>query len=153
MGDGSFLPDRREPGGNPARVERRHPRVSLGGEGDGDVDGLLRARRLRRDRAPPPLRSAAARRRTLPSGEADHVILTASRAEAEKEANPGYRAFFANGFNVIRLLVLFGWEVCLEWSAAARAKRRDVRPRGHRGGIYPLMRGPLGARVGAPSLF
>jgi uncharacterized membrane protein YvlD (DUF360 family) len=89
------------------------------------------------------LADGGASRGNLLSGEADHVILTASRAEAEKEANPGYRAFFANGFNVIRLLVLFGWEVCLEWSAAARAKRRDVRPRGHRGGLYPFMRAAL----------
>ena len=31
----------------------------------------------------------------------------------------------------------------LEWTAALRAIRRDVQPRGHRGGIYPLMRGAL----------
>ena len=80
-------------------------------------------------------------RGNLLSGEADEVILTVSRMEAEKRANPGYRAFFANGFNVTRALVLFGWEVVLEWTAALRAVRRDVRPRGHRGGIYPFMRG------------
>ena len=34
------------------------------------------------------------------------MILTVSRISAEKQANPGYRAFFANGFNVTRLLVL-----------------------------------------------
>jgi hypothetical protein len=33
--------------------------------------------------------------------------------------------------------------VVLEWSAAGRAKRRDVRPRGHRGGIYPFLRATL----------
>jgi hypothetical protein len=71
------------------------------------------------------------------------VILTVSRMEAEKRANPGYRAFFANGFNVTRALVLFGWEVLLEWTAALRAIRRDVRPRGHRGGLYPFMRGAM----------
>ena len=71
------------------------------------------------------------------------MILTVSRMDAEKHANPGYRAFFANGFNVIRVLVLFFWEVMLEWTAAGRAKRRDVRPRGHRGGIYPFMRAAL----------
>ena len=71
------------------------------------------------------------------------MILTVSRMEAEKRANPGYRAFFANGFNVTRALVLFGWEVLLEWTAAMRAARRDVRPRGHRGGIYPLLRGAM----------
>src|SRR5213079_2158283 len=89
------------------------------------------------------LANGGASRGNLLSGEADHVILTASRMEAEKRANPGYRAFFANGFNVIRSLVLFGWEVILEWSAAAKERRRDVRPRGHRGGAYPFMRAAL----------
>ena len=84
-----------------------------------------------------------ASRGNLLSGEAEDVILTVSRMEAEKRSNPGYRGFLANGDNVTRTLVLFVWEVILEWTAAARAIRRDVRPRGHRGGIYPLMRGAL----------
>jgi uncharacterized membrane protein YvlD (DUF360 family) len=84
-----------------------------------------------------------ASRGNLLSGEADHVILTVSRIEAEKRANPGYRAFFANGYNVTRALVLFVWEVILEWVAALRAKRREVKPRGHRGGIYPFMRAAM----------
>ena len=84
-----------------------------------------------------------ASRGNLLSGEADEVILTVSRIEAEKRANPGYRAFLANGFNVTRTLVLFCWEVVLEWTAAIRAIRRDVRPRGHRGGIYPFLRGAM----------
>ena len=87
--------------------------------------------------------NGGASRGNLLSGEADEQILTVSRIEAEKRANPGYRAFFANGFNVTRALVLFGWEVILEWVAALRAKRRDVRPRGHRGGLYPFMRGGM----------
>ena len=89
------------------------------------------------------LGDGGASRGNLLSGEADEVILTVSRMEAEKRANPGYRAFFAEGFNVTRAFVLFGWEVLLEWTAAIRAARRDVRPRGHRGGIYPLMRGAM----------
>jgi uncharacterized membrane protein YvlD (DUF360 family) len=84
-----------------------------------------------------------ASRGNLLSGEADHVILTVSRMEAEKGANPGYRAFFSNGFNVTRVLVLFFWEVFLEWTAAFRAIRRDVVPRGHRGGLYPFMRAAM----------
>jgi len=102
-----------------AEIERRHA----------SDDGLLA--------------DGGASRGNLLSGGADHVILTCSRIDAEKRANPGYRAFFANGFNVVRVLVLFGWEVILEWSAAGRAKRRDVRPRGHRGGIYPFLRAAL----------
>ena len=79
-------------------------------------------------------------RGNLLSGEADQVILTVSRIAAEKSANPGYRGFLANGYNATRALVLFSWEVVLEWVAALRAIRRDVRPRGHRGGYYPFLR-------------
>jgi uncharacterized membrane protein YvlD (DUF360 family) len=89
------------------------------------------------------LADGGASRGNLLSGEAEQVILTVSRIEEEKRANPGYRVFFANGFNVTRLLVLFFWEVILEWTAAVRAKRRDVRPRGHRGGAYPFMRATM----------
>src|SRR3954465_5874361 len=84
-----------------------------------------------------------ASRGNLLSGEAEAVILTVSRMDEEKKSNPGYRAFLANGDNVTRTLVLFLWEVVLERTAALRAIRRDVQPRGHRGGIYPLMRGAL----------
>jgi uncharacterized membrane protein YvlD (DUF360 family) len=88
-----------------------------------------------------------ASRSNLLSGEADHVILTISRMAAEKKANPGYRAFFANGFNVTRTLVLFFYEVGLEWVAAVRGIRRDIRPRGHRGGTYPFLRAALAVAV------
>src|SRR6476620_10997518 len=77
-------------------------------------------------------------RGNLLSGEADEVILTVRRMDAEKQANPGYRAFFANGSKVTRVVVLFVWEGIREWSAALRAIRRDVQPRGHRGGKYPF---------------
>ena len=89
------------------------------------------------------LTDGGASRGNLLSGEADAAILTVSRTDDERGANPGYRAFLANGFNVTRTLVLFAWEVILEVTASIRAARRDVRPRGHRGGIYPLMRGAM----------
>jgi uncharacterized membrane protein YvlD (DUF360 family) len=89
------------------------------------------------------LLDGGASRGNLLSGQADVAILTVSRIEAEKKANPGYRTFFANGFNATRVLVLFVWEVFLEWIAALRAIRRDVRPRGHRGGMYPFMRAAM----------
>ena len=79
-------------------------------------------------------------RGNLFSGEATETILTVSKISAEKQSNPGYRSFFSNGFNVTRVLVLFFWELMLEWLAALRAIRRDVQPRGHRGGSYPFMR-------------
>jgi uncharacterized membrane protein YvlD (DUF360 family) len=89
------------------------------------------------------LADGGASRGNLFSGEADHVILTVSRMAEERRANPGYRAFLANGFNVVRALVLFFWEVVLEWTAAARQRRWDVRPRGDRGGLYPFMRAAM----------
>ncbi len=89
------------------------------------------------------LRNGGASRGNLLSGEADHLILTVSKLEAEKKANPGYRAFLSNGSNVTRALVLFFWEVVLEITASARQRRRDVLPRGHRGGIYPFLRAAM----------
>jgi uncharacterized membrane protein YvlD (DUF360 family) len=89
------------------------------------------------------LADGGASRGNLMSGDADEVILTVSRTDAERRANPGYRAFLANGFNVTRATVLFAWEVLSEITAAARAARRNVHPRGHRGGVYPLMRGAM----------
>ena len=52
------------------------------------------------------------------------MILTVSRTEAERKANPGYRAFLANGFNVTRALVLF----------VLGDRARDRRPRRGRSG-------------------
>ena len=52
-------------------------------------------------------------------------------------------ALFANGFNVTRSFVLFIFEIGLEVTSSLRAARRDIRPRGHRGGSYPLLRGVM----------
>jgi uncharacterized membrane protein YvlD (DUF360 family) len=79
-------------------------------------------------------------RGNLLSGQADAAILTVSRLAEEKSANPGYRAFLANGSNVTRTFVLWLWEIVLERLAATRQRRRDVHPRGHRGGAYPFIR-------------
>jgi hypothetical protein len=124
VGDRPLVADRGEPGGHPARVERGHPRLPLGREGDGEDDDLLGARRLREiERGTRPAGPARRRRRQPrqpPLGEADHMILTVSRMDAEKRANPGYRAFLANGFNARARSSLFGWEVVLEWRRRAR---------------------------------
>ncbi len=63
VGDRPLLADRREPGWDPARLERRHSGVSVGREGDRHGDDLLGARRLRRARAAPRQRQGAASRR------------------------------------------------------------------------------------------
>jgi uncharacterized membrane protein YvlD (DUF360 family) len=82
-------------------------------------------------------------RGNLLSGGAEEVILTVSRIKAERGANPGYRAFLSNGHNVTRAVALFTGEVVLELWAAARQRRRDVQPRGHRGGTYPFLRAAM----------
>jgi uncharacterized membrane protein YvlD (DUF360 family) len=89
------------------------------------------------------LANGGASRSNILSGDATHALLTSSRIAAEKKANPGYRAFYANSFNATRALALFFWEVILELTAAARERRRHVQPHGHRGGIYPLLRGAV----------
>ncbi len=63
VGDRPLLADRCQPGRDPARLQRGHPGLPLGGEGDRDDDGLLVGRRLRRDRAPALDRHRPARRR------------------------------------------------------------------------------------------
>ena len=91
--------------------------------------------RLRGARAPPRapasglLADGGASRGNLLSGEAEHVILTVSRMEAEKGANPGYRAFFANGFNVTRRAraLLLGGLPRVDRRAARDPPRRAVR--------------------------
>ena len=123
----------------PSAGSRRRPQTMMTCSAPADCAEIER----RRSTGIGLLADGGASRGNLLSGEADEVILTVSRMEAEKQANPGYRAFLANGFNVTRALVLFVWEVVLEWTAAIRAIRRDVRPRGHRGGIYPFLRGAM----------
>jgi uncharacterized membrane protein YvlD (DUF360 family) len=93
------------------------------------------------------LAGGGASRSNLLSGDAEHVILTVSRMEAEKKANPGYRAYLADGSNVTRTLVLFIYEVVLERIAAVRASRRGVQPRGRRSIKYGFVRAGLAVAV------
>ena len=86
-------------------------------------------------------------RGNLLSGEADEVILTISRLGAETKANPGYRSYFANGYNLLRSIELFLVELLLEWTASARQRRRNVQPRGHRPLSYSFIRAGLAVFV------
>ena len=63
VGDRSLLADGCQPGGDPAGIERGHPGVPLGGEGDRDADDVLGAAGLRGDRAAARDRHRPARRR------------------------------------------------------------------------------------------
>ena len=113
----------------------------------GDADDVLGARRLRRDRAAARDRHRPARRRRRQPRQP--ALRRGRRGDPHRQPHggreeartPATARSSPTAFNVTRALVLFGWEVILEWTAALRAIRRDVRPRGHRGGIYPFMRG------------
>ena len=54
------------------------------------------------------------------------MLLTASRVSEEKKANPGYRAFFANGFNVTRSIALVAEVVARRASCATYAPAAEA---------------------------
>ena len=85
-----------------------------------------------------------ASRGNLFSGEAEAAILTVSRMSAEKRANPGYRAFFANGFNVTRRAgaVRLGGGPRADRARCGRTAG-TCRPRGERTRKYALLRAGL----------
>ena len=106
--------------GTADRVLRRRPTAPRSSARHSTGDGLLA--------------DGGASRGNLLSGDAEETILTVSRTDAEKRANPGYRAFLANGFNVTRALVLFFWEV------GARADREHARAAPRRAPARPPRR-------------
>ncbi len=72
------------------------------------------------------------------------MILTVSRIEAEKECEPGLpRVLRERLQRDARRSSSSSGRSCSRSPPSLRAKRRDVRPRGHRGGIYPLMRAAM----------
>ncbi len=80
------------------------------------------------------------------SGGADRSVLTASTLEVGPGLLVGGRAsteffsYLVNPYNVIRGLVLSVGMVLLEWYQARRERIRDIRPRMHRGGAFPILR-------------
>ena len=92
-----------------------------------------------------PARSnGGASRGNLLSGEADDVILTVSRMDAEKTREPRLPRLLRERVqrDAGRSCCSSG-RSCSSGRPPAQAKRRDVRPRGHRGGIYPFLRAAM----------
>ena len=85
-----------------------------------------------------------ASRGNLLSGEADEAILTVSRTDAEKRRQPRLPGVLRQRLqrHARARPVRLGDRARVH-RGGPRAARRDVRPRGHRGGIYPLMRGAM----------
>ena len=137
VGDRPLLADRRQPGGHPARLEREHPRLPLGREGERDADGLLEPGRLRRDRAAALDRRRPARERRR---EPRQPALGRRRPRAadrepdqrREEGEPRLPARSSPTASTSRaLLVLVFWEVFLELDGrdpAGEARRPPARP-------------------------
>jgi uncharacterized membrane protein YvlD (DUF360 family) len=100
-----------------AEIERRHS----------DGRGLLHA--------------DGASRGNLFTGDAEHKSVTLSSAGRRRgRLGAGYQGYFANPYNAIRTFTGALVDIVREVVAAATQRRRDVRPRVPRGGIYPLVR-------------
>ena len=75
------------------------------------------------------------------TGDAVQSVLTISVAGRRRgRIGSGYYAYFSQPHNTARTLVGSLTEIGREVVQAARQRRRDVLPRVHRGGVYPLLR-------------
>jgi uncharacterized membrane protein YvlD (DUF360 family) len=83
-------------------------------------------------------------RNNMFSGDANDYIMTLSKIkDVKKIYNPVYYGYFSSPYNFIRTIVLFVWEVLLEYRSRIRQKVRNIQPRlgrEKRGGTYPFVR-------------
>ena len=77
-------------------------------------------------------------RASMLSGDADEVMLVASRVMEEK--GESYRAFFASPLSFTHTVMLFFWEMVLEMGAKRRQRRRKEEPRIERHLKYAALR-------------
>jgi hypothetical protein len=75
------------------------------------------------------------------SGDAPTRILTMSDARLPSRSTRGLASFATTSLGFIRTLVVFLGQVIEETYQARRQRRRDVRPRVARGGVFALLRG------------
>ena len=93
------------------------------------------------------LHADGASRNNIFTGDTADSVLTMSvvarrdRGKGRKgRIGRGYQAYFAHPYNTTRTLLAAIGEIVREWQQAAVQRRRDIRPRVHRGGVYPLLR-------------
>jgi uncharacterized membrane protein YvlD (DUF360 family) len=86
--------------------------------------------------------SDGASRANILSGDAPHSLLTMSTVLDVRRGRLGqdYFTYFSSPYNVARTLLLTVYDVGAELLYAAQQRRRDVRPRVHRGLSYAVMR-------------
>ena len=69
---------------------------------------------------------------------ADSVLTMASAGRKHGRIGAGYYAYFSHPYTTMRTVIGVVAEAFREIRQAAQQRRRDVRPRVHRGGVYPL---------------
>jgi hypothetical protein len=88
-----------------------------------------------------------ASRGNLFSGDADYLLATASSIRNPKKIHTSeFQAYFTNPYNASRTLLLFLWDVILEWRQYRQARKNNVQPilgRDKRGGFYPFIRAAM----------
>jgi uncharacterized membrane protein YvlD (DUF360 family) len=87
------------------------------------------------------LHADGASRGNIFTGDADDAVLTmASAGRKRGRIGAGYYAYFSQPYTTMRTLLGVLVEVGREMHQAAVQRRRDVLPRVHRGGVYPILR-------------
>jgi uncharacterized membrane protein YvlD (DUF360 family) len=87
------------------------------------------------------LHADGASRGNIFTGDAADTVLTMSSAGRKRgRIGAGYYAYFSKPYTTMRTLLGVLVEMVREVQQAAAQRRRDVRPRVHRGGVYPLLR-------------
>lgn len=82
-----------------------------------------------------------ASRSNLFSGDAPQAIFTFSTiSDLSRHTTKDFYPTLMGPYNSIRILLLFAWDIISELRAARFQRKRDIRPRIHRGGVYPLLR-------------
>ena len=83
-----------------------------------------------------------ASRGNLLSGDAPRASVTLSvmRDTDRSQRSEAVRSYLSNPYNLPHTILVFIGDVASEIWAARRQRRRDVRPRVDRGGIYPFLR-------------
>ena len=90
------------------------------------------------------LHAGGASRANILSGDAPHTLLTMSTVlgirRPGQRIGSDYYTYFGSPYNVARTLLLSLADIAFELRAATEQRRRDVRPRGHRGLRYAVLR-------------
>ena len=87
------------------------------------------------------LHADGASRGNIFTGDAEDSVLTMSSAGRKRgRIGAGYYAYFSQPYTAMRTLLGFVAEAVREVHQARVQRRRDVLPRVHRGGVYPLLR-------------